>query len=60
MVENPPDNSGDMGLITGSGSSPGGVNGNPLQYSCLGNPMNRGPWQAAVHGVKKRWTRLSD
>ena len=63
VVKNPPDNSGDirdMGSITGSGSSPGGGNGNPLQYSCLGNPMNRGPWQAAVHGVTKRWTRLSD
>ena len=33
-------------------------NGNPLQYSCLGNPMNRGPWQAKVHGVVKSWTQL--
>ena len=54
VVKNPPDNSGDirdMGSITGSGSSPGGGNGKPLQYSCMGNPMNRGPWQATVHGV---------
>ena len=42
---------GDMGLIPGSGSSPGEGNGNPLQYSCLINPMDRGAWQATVHGV---------
>ena len=56
VVKNPPDNSGDirdMGSIAGSGSSPGGGNGKPLQYSCMGNPMNRGPWQATVHGVTK-------
>ena len=40
--------------------SPGGGNGNSLQYSCLGNPMDRGPWWATVHGVAKRWTQLSD
>ena len=41
----------DMGLIPGSGRSPGGGHGNPLQYSCLENPVGRGAWQAAVHGV---------
>ena len=40
---------GDMGLIPGSGRSPGGGNGNPLQYPCLGNPVNRGAWRATVH-----------
>ena len=39
--------------------SPGEGNGNVLQYSCLGNPMDRGAWQATVHGVAKSWTRLS-
>ena len=43
----------DLGLIPGSGRSPGGENGNPLQYSCLGNPMDGGARQAAVHGVAK-------
>ena len=46
------------GLIPGSGRSPGGGNGNPLQYSCLENPMNRGAWQVTVHGVAKSWTLL--
>ena len=41
----------DWGSIPGSGKSPGGGNGNPLQYSCLGNPMDRGAWRAIVHGV---------
>ena len=41
----------DMGSIPGSGRSPGGGHGNPLQYSCLENPMYRGAWQATVHGV---------
>ena len=50
----------DPGLIPGSGSSPGEGNGNPLQYSCLEHPMDRGTWQARVHGVKKSQTRLSD
>ena len=45
-------------LIPGSGRSPGGGHGNPLQYSCLKNPMNRGAWQATVHGVVKGQTRL--
>ena len=53
MVKNPPANAGDMGLIPGSGRSPGEGNGNPLQYPCLGNPMDRGAWQARVHGVEK-------
>ena len=44
-------NAGDPGLILGSGRSPGERNGNPLQYSCLENPMDRGSWQATVHGV---------
>ena len=42
---------GDLGLIPGWGRSPGEGNGNPLQYSCLGNPMDGGAWQATVHGV---------
>ena len=46
-------NAGDLGLIPGSGRSPGEGNGNPLQYSCLENPMDRGAWQATVHGVTK-------
>ena len=46
-------NAGDVGLIPGSGRSLGGGNGNPLQYSCLGNPMDRQGWQATVHGVSK-------
>ena len=44
---------GEPGLIPGSGKSPGGGHGNPLQYSCLENPMDRGAWQAAVHRVTK-------
>ena len=47
-----------MGLIPGLGRSPGGGQGNPLQYSCLENPMDRGTWWATVHSVKKSWTRL--
>ena len=46
-------NMGDPGLIPGSERFPGGGHGNPLQYSCLENPMNRGTWQATVHGVTK-------
>ena len=53
-------NAGDVGLIPGSGRSPGEGNGNPLQYSCLENPMDGGAWWAAVHGVAKSWTPLSD
>ena len=48
--------SGDAGSIPGSGRSPGGGHGNPLQYSCLGNPMDRGAWWATVHGVTKSQT----
>ena len=53
-------NAGDPGSIPGLGSSPGEGNGNPLQYSCLENPMDRGTWQATVSGVTKSQTRLSD
>ena len=59
VIKNPPANVGDakdMGSIPGSGTSPGGGNGNPPQYSCLGNPIDRGAWQATVHGVAKSWT----
>ena len=53
-------NAGDVGSIPGSGRSPGEGNGNPLQYSCHENPMDRGAWWATVHGVAKSQTRLSD
>ena len=56
VLKNPPANAGDVGdsgLIPALGRSPGGGNGNPLQYSCLENPMDRGAWQATVHGVAK-------
>ena len=51
MLQNPPANAGDVGLIPGSGTSPEEGNGNPLQYCCLENPMDRGTWQATVHSV---------
>ena len=51
MVKNLPTKAGDAGLIPGSGKSPGEGNGNPLQYSCLENPMDREAWKATVHGV---------
>ena len=57
MVKNLPANAGDtgdLGSISGSGRSPGVDKGNPLQYSCLENPMYRGAWQATAHGVIKR------
>ena len=60
VVKNPSANAGDMrdaGSIPGSGRSPGGGHGNPLQYSCLENPMDRGAWWATVHGVEKSQTR---
>ena len=53
-------NSGDLGSIPGSGRSPGEGKGNPLWYSCLENPMDRGAWWAIVHGVAESRTRLSD
>ena len=53
-------NAGDLGSIPGSGRSPGEGNGNPLQYSCLENPMDGGAWWATVHGVAESRTRLSD
>ena len=53
VVKNPPANAGDTGSTSGLGRSPGKGNGNPLQYSCLGNPMDREAWQAIVHGVTK-------
>ena len=63
MVKNLLANAGDardMSSIPGSGRSPGGGNGNPLQYSCLERPMGRGAWWAKVHGVTKSQTQLSD
>ena len=60
MVKNPPTNTGDEGSIPGSGRSPGRGNSNPLQYSSLENPMNRGAGWGTVHGVTKSQTRLSD
>ena len=53
-------NAGDPGSSPGLGRSPGEGNSNPLQYYCLENPMERGAWKAAVYGVAKSWTRLSD
>ena len=53
VIKNLPANAGDMGLIPRWGRSPGEGNGNPLQYSCLGNSMDRGAWQATVHGAAK-------
>ena len=50
----------DVGSIPGSGRAPGEGNGNTLQYSCLENPMDRGAWRAAVHGVAKSQTQLND
>ena len=60
MVLNPPANAGDLGSILGSGRSPGEGSGNPSQYSCLENPMDRGAWWATVHGVAKSWARLTE
>ena len=59
VVKNPPVNAGDIrdvGSIPGLGRSPGGGNSNPLQYTCLGNPTDRGAWRATVHGVAKSQT----
>ena len=60
VVKNLPAMAGDTGLIPGLGRSPGEGNGNPLQYSCLENPMGRGAWRATVHRVAKSRTWLSD
>ena len=53
MIKNPPASAGDAGLVPGSGRASGEGNGNPLPYSCLGNPMDRGAWWATVHLVTK-------
>jgi len=53
-------NAGDPGSIPGLGRSPGEEDGNPLQYSCLGNSMDRGAWWATVYGIAKSQTQLSD
>ena len=55
MVKNPPASAGIAGSVPGSGRSPGEGNGYLFQHSCLGNPMNRGAWQATVPGVAKSW-----
>ena len=60
VVKDPPANAGDLGSIPGLGRSPGGGHGNPLQYSCVWNPKDRGAWQATVRGAAKSRTRLSD
>ena len=60
VVKNPPSNAGDVCLIPGWVRSPGVGNGNPFQYSCLGNAMDRGAWWTIVHGVTKSQTGLSD
>ena len=60
MVENPPAAAGGAGLIPGSGRSPGGGTGNPLQYSFPGNPKDKGSWWATVHGVVKQLARFSN
>ena len=56
LVKNLPANAGDMGWILELGRSPGEGNGNPLQYSCLGNPIDRAAWSAIVCKVTKSWT----
>ena len=56
VVKRPPANAGDLCLIPGSERCPGEGKGNPLQYSCLENSMDRGAWQATVHGLTKSWT----
>ena len=61
VVKNLPAKAGDIrdaGSIPGSGRAPGKGNGNPFQYACLENPMDRGAWAPTVHGVTKSWTQL--
>jgi len=61
VVKNPSANAGDVrdkSSIPGLGRSPGEGNGNPLQYSCVENPMDRGAWRATVHRVRQSWARL--
>ena len=60
MFKTLPANAGDEGLIPGLGRFPGGGNGNPLQYSCVENSMDRGAWRVTVHGVTKSQTRLGN
>ena len=60
MVRNLPNNAGDTGSVPGLGRFPGEGNGNPLQYTCLENSMDRGAWWATVHGVSKNQTQLND
>ena len=60
MEKSLPANAGDPGSIPGSGRSPGVGNGDPLQYSCLENPLDRGAWWATVHGVAEGQTQLSN
>ena len=63
VIKTAPANTGDTGeasSIPGLGRSPGGGNGKPLQYPCLGNPMDRGAWGTTVHGLSRSQTRLSD
>ena len=59
VIKNPPASAGDLGLVPGSERSPGGGNGNPLQYSCLENPMDRRVWWAIVQGASKSQMQLS-
>ena len=60
MVKNLPANAGDVSSIPGLGRSAGVGNADPLQYSCLGNPTDRGAWQVTVHGITKSWIQLRD
>jgi len=60
VVKNAPANAGDMDLIPESGRSPGEGNGNPLQYSCLENPMDRGSWRAIVYGARVRYNLVTE
>ena len=60
VLKNPSANAGDRSLISGSGRSPGEGNGNPLQYSCLEIPMDRGAWRAIIHAIAMSQIRLSD